>query len=187
MASTCKFVLGTWKFRYNFYSIAGLLLLGFVFAALYLTENSKSFLEEETWPNDSVPHCDLFSGKWVYDNVSYPLYKGKQCSLMEDDFACEKYGRKDLNYQKWRWQPHDCDLPRFNANALLEKLNGRKLVFVGDSLNRNQWISMVCLIESSIPPSSFKSLIRKGKFLIFQATVRQNFLFLKFSFSQFVF
>lgn len=121
MASTCKLVLGTWKFRYNFYSIAGLLLLGFVFAALYLTENSKSFLEEETWPNDSVLHCDLFSGKWVYDNVSYPLYKGKQCSLMENDFACEKYGRKDLNYQKWRWQPHDCDLPRFFVTSNLHR------------------------------------------------------------------
>lgn len=31
---------------------------------------------------------------------------------MSDQLACEKFGRKDLNYQFWRWQPHHCDLPR---------------------------------------------------------------------------
>lgn len=56
--------------------------------------------------------CDLFSGKWVYDNKSYPLYKDRECRFMFDDLACEKYGRKDLDYQRWRWQPHACDLPR---------------------------------------------------------------------------
>lgn len=57
--------------------------------------------------------CNLFSGKWVYDNKTPPLYKEGECSFMEGHFACEKYGRKDLKYQNWRWQPHHCDLPRF--------------------------------------------------------------------------
>ncbi|KAL2541442.1 Protein trichome birefringence-like 34 [Abeliophyllum distichum] len=167
MANIHKLVLGTWKIRYKFHFIAGILLVAFVIPALYLTGDSRIFLEQQTTPNDSIPHCDLFSGKWVYDNISYPLYKEKQCFLVEDAFACEKYGRKDLKYQKWRWQPHDCDLPRFNATALLEKLREKKLVFVGDSLNRNQFGSMLCLIEKSIPPSSSKSLIWKGNSVIF--------------------
>lgn len=62
--------------------------------------------------NSVVSSCDLFSGKWVYDNKSYPLYKDRECGFMFDDLACEKYGRKDLEYQRWRWQPHGCDLPR---------------------------------------------------------------------------
>ncbi|XP_059668067.1 protein trichome birefringence-like 34 isoform X1 [Cornus florida] len=90
---------------------------------------------------------------------------------MRDDFACEKYGRKDLNYQSWRWQPHQCDLPRFNATALLEMLRGKRLVLVGDSMNREQWISLVCLVESSIP-QGLKSMDYKlnGSLINFMAT-----------------
>ncbi|CAI9766614.1 unnamed protein product [Fraxinus pennsylvanica] len=170
MASTHKLVLGKWKIIYNLSSVVGLLLIAYVIGALYLRGDSQRVLENQMRPHDSILRCNLFSGKWVYDNISYPLYKGNQCSLMEEDFACDKYGRKDLNYQKWRWQPCDCDLPRFNATALLEKLRGKKLIFVGDSLNRNQFMSMVCLIETSIPPSSFKSLTLKENSIIFKAT-----------------
>ncbi|XP_057472466.1 protein trichome birefringence-like 34 [Actinidia eriantha] len=88
---------------------------------------------------------------------------------MFDDLACEKYGRKDLNYQHWRWQPHGCDLPRFNAKALLEKLRGKRLVFVGDSVNRNQWVSMVCLVESAIT-QQFKYRKLNGSLYTFKAT-----------------
>ncbi|KAI8031057.1 Protein trichome birefringence-like 34 [Camellia lanceoleosa] len=77
---------------------------------------------------DSLQGCNLFSGKWVYDEKFFPLYKELECSFIDDGMACERFGRKDFNYQHWRWQPHDCDLPRFNAIAMLEKLRGKKLV-----------------------------------------------------------
>ncbi|XP_040377756.1 protein trichome birefringence-like 34 [Oryza brachyantha] len=95
--------------------------------------------------------CDLFSGRWVYDEAAYPLYRESACRFMSEQWACEKYGRADLRYQHWRWQPHGCDLPRFDAVKLLEKLRDKRLVFVGDSLNRNQWASMVCLIDTGAP------------------------------------
>ncbi|XP_073152021.1 protein trichome birefringence-like 34 [Henckelia pumila] len=113
--------------------------------------------------------CNLFSGKWVYDNKMNPLYKEGECSFMEDDFACEKYGRKDLKYRNWRWQPHHCDLPRFNGNKFLEKIRGKRIVFVGDSLNRNQWVSLLCLIESSLSSSSSKSVIKTGNLFNLEA------------------
>ncbi|KAI5392108.1 variant 2, Protein trichome birefringence-like 34 [Lathyrus oleraceus] len=61
-------------------------------------------------------------------------------------------------------------LIRFNATTLLEKLRNKRLVFVGDSLNRGQWVSMVCLVESSIP-STLKSMhtIANGSLTIFKA------------------
>ncbi|KAM0927989.1 hypothetical protein ACQ4PT_002198 [Festuca glaucescens] len=98
-----------------------------------------------------VEECDMSSGRWVYDEKAYPLYEESACRFMSENLACGKYGRTDLRYQHWRWQPHGCDLPRFDAARLLENLRGKRLAFVGDSLNRNQWVSMVCLIDAGTP------------------------------------
>ncbi|XP_047335439.1 protein trichome birefringence-like 34 [Impatiens glandulifera] len=88
---------------------------------------------------------------------------------MFDDLACEKYGRPDLRWQHWRWQPNECDLPRFDAKAFLEKLRNKRLMFVGDSVNRNQWVSMMCLVESVIP-RPFKIMKMKDPLYSFKAT-----------------
>ncbi|XP_047254179.1 protein trichome birefringence-like 34 isoform X2 [Capsicum annuum] len=56
---------------------------------------------------------------------------------------------------------------RFNGKALLEKLKGKRVVFVGDSLNKNQWASIVCLIESTGIPS-LKPLSYKGNLIAFE-------------------
>jgi len=37
-----------------------------------------------------------------------------------------------------------------NATDFLERLRGQRLVFVGDSLNRNMWESLVCILRESI-------------------------------------
>ncbi|XP_066359756.1 xylan O-acetyltransferase 12-like isoform X2 [Miscanthus floridulus] len=78
-------------------------------------------------------------------------------------------GRKDVMYQHWRWQPHGCDLPRFDAIKLLEKLRNKRLVFVGDSVNRNQWVSLVCMVEASIPDDRLKIRIYNGSLISFKA------------------
>ena len=64
-------------------------------------------------------------------------------------------------------------LTRFNATALLERLRGKRLVFVGDSLNRGQWVSMVCLVDSNIPPN-LKSMHTNGSLITFKAIVSPN-------------
>lgn len=56
--------------------------------------------------------CDVFNGGWVWDEA-YPLYQSKDCSFMDDGFRCYENGRPDMFYTKWRWQPKDCNLPRF--------------------------------------------------------------------------
>ncbi|XAR73703.1 hypothetical protein NMG60_11007767 [Bertholletia excelsa] len=131
--------------------LLGILLVGVFYAAREKTKPFDSFAGKSA--GGSTSRCNLFAGKWVYDNESQPLYSGKKCSFMDDGMACEKYGRPNLTYLHWRWQPHGCDLPRFDAAAVLGMLRGKRLVFVGDSLNRNQWVSMVCLLEKSIPPA----------------------------------
>ncbi|WZZ13475.1 hypothetical protein YC2023_106564 [Brassica napus] len=39
---------------------------------------------------------------------------------------------------------------RLNGTDFLEKLRGKKLVFVGDSINRNMWESLVCILRHSL-------------------------------------
>ncbi|PIN04226.1 hypothetical protein CDL12_23243 [Handroanthus impetiginosus] len=172
------------KIRFNSHYLVVFFLVALATSVFYLTGENSPILEEqksqkqnarnEEEPkarNDSVLSCNLFSGRWVFDNLSYPLYKERECSfLVNNDYACEKFGRKDLRYQNWKWQPHDCDLPRFNGTAFLEKIRGKKLLFVGDSINKNQWSSLLCLIEPSLHQSSPKVPIREGNLITFRAT-----------------
>lgn len=115
-----------------------------------------------------VKECDVFSGKWVFDNASYPLYNESHCPYMSDQLACHKHGRHDLGYQYWRWQPNDCNLKRWNVTEMWEKLRGKRLMFVGDSLNRGQWISMVCLLQSVIPAEK-RSMSPNAHLTVFRA------------------
>ncbi|XP_057822421.1 protein trichome birefringence-like 6 isoform X2 [Cryptomeria japonica] len=94
--------------------------------------------------------CDLYSGKWVYDE-SYPLYPAGECPYMSADFNCQGNERQDTEYTKWRWQPSQCDLPRLNATDLLERVKGKRVMFIGDSINRNQWESMLCILGTVVP------------------------------------
>ncbi|KAH6813905.1 TRICHOME BIREFRINGENCE-LIKE 6 [Perilla frutescens var. frutescens] len=93
--------------------------------------------------------CDVTRGRWVFDE-SYPLYTNATCPYIDEGFNCEGNGRLNKDYMKWRWQPQDCDIPRFNATKMLELIRGKRLVFVGDSLNRNQWESMLCLLMGAV-------------------------------------
>ncbi|KAJ6300406.1 hypothetical protein OIU76_021241 [Salix suchowensis] len=85
---------------------------------------------------DDLVNCNFFDGKWVKDD-SYPLYKPGSCSLIDEQFNCILNGRPDKDYQKYKWKPKGCTLPRLNPGRMLDMLRGKRLVFVGDSLNRN--------------------------------------------------
>ncbi|KQK19084.1 protein trichome birefringence-like 1 isoform X2 [Brachypodium distachyon] len=108
--------------------------------------------------------CDMFHGSWVQDN-SYPLYPGGSCPHIDEPFDCHLNGRPDRGYQKLRWQPSGCSIPRLNPTDMLERLRGKRLVFVGDSLNRNMWESLVCILRHSV----------RDKRKVFEASGRREF------------
>ncbi|KAE8735099.1 Protein trichome birefringence-like 11 [Hibiscus syriacus] len=68
--------------------------------------------------------CDVFDGDWVWDE-SCPLYESKDYSFLVEGF-------------------------RFDGKVMLEKLRNKRLVFVSDSIGRNKWESLLCMLASVV-------------------------------------
>ncbi|CAI9288111.1 unnamed protein product [Lactuca saligna] len=118
--------------------------------------------------------CALFMGSWVHDE-SYPIYKASSCPIIDPEFNCQMYGRPDSDYLKYRWKPANCELPRFNGLEFLMNMKGKKVMFVGDSLGRNQWESLICMTWSAVPESATKMItgdpLSTFKFLDYEVDV----------------
>ncbi|KAL8229594.1 hypothetical protein R6Q57_014494 [Mikania cordata] len=50
---------------------------------------------------------------------------------------------------------------RFNGVDFLQKWRGKKIMFVGDSLSYNMWISLSCMIHSWVPNAKY-TLVKNG-------------------------
>ncbi|XP_061993035.1 protein trichome birefringence-like 2 [Rosa rugosa] len=121
-----------------------------------VTEDVKNEIigfDSQTWEmqsdDDSDQKCDIYDGKWVRDD-SMPYYPGGSCPHIDRDFNCHLNRRPDDEFLKWKWQPYGCDISSLNATDFLERLRGKRLVFVGDSLNRNMWESLVCILRHTV-------------------------------------
>ena len=73
----------------------------------------------------------------------YPIYSPSSCPYVDEAFSYQGKGRSDSKYLKQRWKPDGCDLSR-----------GKRLMLVGDSMNRNQFESLLCLLHEGLPDKS---------------------------------
>ncbi|KQK14895.1 hypothetical protein BRADI_1g19320v3 [Brachypodium distachyon] len=110
--------------------------------------------EEECYCGEAGRDGMLAEGKWVRDEMYHPLYEPRECPFVDVGFRCTENGRPDGGYARWRWRPAHCTLPRFDAKKLLRVLRNRRLVFIGDSIGRNQWESMLCMLSSAVSNSN---------------------------------
>ncbi|KAL8120123.1 protein trichome birefringence-like 3 [Apium graveolens] len=122
--------------------------------------NDVNYLADDRFEFDPN-ECSITSGKWRFNSSIEPLYTDTSCPYLDRQVSCVKNGRPDSDYHHWEWQPDDCYLPRFDPKVALEKIRGKRLMFVGDSLQRGQWQSFVCLVEFIIPTDQ-KSM-RRGR------------------------
>ncbi|CAK9155196.1 unnamed protein product [Ilex paraguariensis] len=92
--------------------------------------------------------CNYARGKWV-TNDSWPLYSGFGCKQwLSSMWACRLTQRKDFEYEKLRWQPKDCEMEDFTGSKFLRRMQNKTLAFIGDSLGRQQFQSLMCMITS---------------------------------------
>ncbi|XP_008784007.1 protein trichome birefringence-like 36 [Phoenix dactylifera] len=110
--------------------------------------------------------CDLSVGEWAFD-ASYPLYN-PDCPYLVNQVSCRRNGRPDSDYEKWRWKPQQCSIPRFDALGFLGRIRKKRVMLVGDSIMRSQWESLVCLVEAVIP-SERKLVSSRGPTIAFHA------------------
>ncbi|XP_061348158.1 protein trichome berefringence-like 7 [Gastrolobium bilobum] len=170
--------------------ISFLLVLSWAYS--YAFPNSPSVIQSFEIPNSShrlvhsyeilksnvsMSTCNVFEGSWIRDD-SYPLYDASHCPFAERGFNCLANGRKDRGYTKWRWKPKNCDIPRFDARRILEQLRGKRVVFVGDSLSRTQWESLICLLMTGVEN-------KKSVYEIRGHNITKQIRFLRVKFSSF--
>ncbi|KAI4299222.1 hypothetical protein L6164_032702 [Bauhinia variegata] len=93
--------------------------------------------------------CDYSDGTWIYDNNARVSRYDNSCKEIFKGWNCisgDKSNARELI--KWRWKPKQCDLPQFDPLRFLQNYRDTSIGFVGDSLNRNMFVSLFCTLKS---------------------------------------
>ncbi|KAJ4745944.1 Protein trichome birefringence [Rhynchospora pubera] len=106
--------------------------------------------DDEVRENDPEG-CNYAKGKWVPDSRR-PFYSGSECKRwLSEMWACRLTQRTDFSFENFRWQPENCKTPSFTGTKFLRRMRNKTLAFVGDSLGRQQFQSMMCMITGGKP------------------------------------
>lgn len=73
-------------------------------------EKEDDVNEVQSHQGSSPRDCNLSVGEWVFD-PSYPLY-APGCPYLSTQVSCRRNGRPDSDYERWRWKPKQCSIPR---------------------------------------------------------------------------
>ncbi|KAJ7945217.1 Protein trichome birefringence-like [Quillaja saponaria] len=89
--------------------------------------------------------CNYAKGRWVADSRR-PLYSGFGCKQwLSPMWSCRLTQRPDFSFEGYRWLPQNCDMPEFERFAFLRKMQDKTIAFIGDSLGRQQFQSLMCM------------------------------------------
>nr|CAD1826554.1 unnamed protein product [Ananas comosus var. bracteatus] len=98
--------------------------------------------------------CNFAKGKWIKDKKR-PLYSGFGCRRwLSEMWACRVMKRPDFSYENFRWKPENCEMPEFTGHEFLKRMRHKTIAFVGDSLGRQQFQSLMCMVtggKTSLP------------------------------------
>ncbi|KAK6922799.1 Trichome birefringence-like, N-terminal domain [Dillenia turbinata] len=108
----------------------------------HVHSSTKDITRNENTKQD----CNYAKGRWVAGSRR-PLYSGFGCNQwLSGMWACRLTSRPDFSYEGYRWQPENCEMPEFTGSDFLQKMQDKTLAFVGDSLGRQQFQSLMCMV-----------------------------------------
>ncbi|XP_023003244.1 protein trichome birefringence-like 14 [Cucurbita maxima] len=108
------------------------------------TDFASTIILNKSQSNENT--CSYGNGGWVPDD-SRPLYSGFGCKRwLSAMWACRLTQRTDFSYERYRWVPKDCALPAFERSAFLQRMENKTIAFIGDSLGRQQFQSLMCMV-----------------------------------------
>ena len=107
-------------------------------------------------------------GQWIRGAEKCGLYKHYPNSAIEDDNNIPPNFGEEYISGDWCWKPYGCEVQKFNRTLFCEKLAGRRVLVVGDSIQHQFYLAFHKLINSTrdgmsqwngYPPNSEQGLI----------------------------
>ncbi|KAJ3692883.1 hypothetical protein LUZ60_011978 [Juncus effusus] len=128
-----------------------ILSLTLIFSILYLLKSPLS-----SSPPSSLPcgthHSDLTSGHWAQTVQTHRPFYDSSCPFHRNAWNCLRNNRAQMGeINSWSWFPKRCNgdpIARIEPLEFLSAMRGRKIGFVGDSLNENFVTALLCTLWS---------------------------------------
>lgn len=94
--------------------------------------------------------CDYGRGRWVLDATRKPQYAA-DCLFQRNAWNCGKNKKPGLErMNQWSWVPRNCtSLMRMEPHSFLRAIRGLRLGFIGDSLNENFMVALLCSLSAA--------------------------------------
>ncbi|PKA46195.1 hypothetical protein AXF42_Ash015488 [Apostasia shenzhenica] len=179
-----------WKLRRRLSFILGLVALAstLLYSLSALLSSPSSAAIHPPPRRSNPPFCsgnggllDLSRGRWARDpadRIHRPPIYDASCPFHRNAWNCIRNARDNMEaISSWVWIPEGCGgspLSRIDPAAFLADMRGRRIGFVGDSLNENFLVAFLCVLRSADPGArkwKRKGAWRGGYFPKFDVTV----------------
>ncbi|KAK4741326.1 hypothetical protein SAY87_024914 [Trapa incisa] len=137
-----------------------------------------SFTDEESDGHSRISSevkvCNYAKGNWIQSNRT-PLYSGQGCKQwLSEMWACRLTQRTDFSYEGFKWQPNDCEMPDFDRHAFMKRMQDKTIAFVGDSLGRQQFQSLMCMVTGGKETPEVEDIGKEYGLIVAEGNIRPD-------------
>ena len=90
-------------------------------------------------------------GEWVVGREQLPRYSQSTCPMLQSFEHTHDVNAADVEYE---FKTAGCELPAWDlatVSKFLTSMAGKTLLFAGDSITGNWWVSFVCMLHQLVP------------------------------------